>query len=132
MDVLEPLVGRLATAPWSEEITELQRQIASLERRLEAAPSGPSGPPDSVVESVTTRKLTIVDEQGFPVFVLEKADGLSTIEIFHEPGKASSYLYDGGNGGVIILTGDGTSVCIWSQRVEVCETDEDGFLDFKD
>lgn len=96
----------------------------------ERGPQGVAGSPGeipSVFGTLSVRELRVLDNDGDPGVVL---DGRS-LELYNSDGSSyTTILATSNNGNLFIATSDDTLVCVWDNRIGICEVDSDGFLDF--
>lgn len=96
----------------------------------ERGPQGVAGSPGeipSVFETLSVRELRVLNDEGDLGVVL---DG-RFIEVYNYDGSSYSTIFTTQRGGdMVIATQDRTFVCVWNNRIGVCEVDSDGYLDF--
>ena len=96
----------------------------------ERGPQGVAGSPGeipSVFGTLSVRELRVLNDEGDPGVVL---DG-RFIELYNSDGSSFTSIWaTQTTGDLIILSNDGTLVCVWDDRIGVCELDSEGFLDF--
>ena len=97
----------------------------------ETGPIGPASEVPQLFDNLRARELTIVDSQGNPGIVLSLDEEFSTIELIGENGRTAT-VYADFQGNLVLWGSDGTFVCVWESRVDVCVIGEDGALDFPD
>ena len=102
--------------------------------RGDQGPRGVAGSPGeipAVFETLSVRVLRVLNDDGGRVITLEENDyGFPMIRLHSITGTLGDTGIYTSEGDLIIGTGDGTFVCIWGDRIGVCEIDSDGYLDF--
>ena len=82
-------------------------------------------------ETLSVRELRVLNDEGERVITLEENEvGFPVIRLHSITGTLGDTGIYTSEGDLIIWTGDGTYVCIWEDRIGVCEIGAEGFLDF--